>query len=231
MLRISTTQLETFRLWSDPEQDWMSEEDLIASIRGTSKLGYPAQLGTAFDAVIGSPAQYRVQRGYRYTDRSTGLVFDFGDDVMDPCLAVFDPRGVWQVKAEKRYGECVIVAKADHIVGGTVEENKAILSTFDYDKYAASCQWRFYLDIFGAIEARYHVFCLSEAANRVISLKSIETFSLYPYVELPTDCRELLDRFLHFVRLRGLEGVLEARQTQAEQASDFSTTRVLSARG
>jgi hypothetical protein len=88
-------------------------------------------------------------------------------------------------------------------------ENKTTLSTFDFDKYAASFQWRYMLDIFGAPQVRYNVFCLFESAqNGVLELRSIDHFYLYRYPLMRSDCADLVRRFADYVTMRGLQSHL-----------------------
>jgi hypothetical protein len=208
-VRLSTTAIESFRLWSDPEQEWMDEADLIATIRGTSVPSHGVLLGSAFGKVLEAPDTYAVPGGFRCQD------FAFGSDVVTPCLEVIDRRGVFEAKAQKTYGDCDVVARADHLLGLHLSEFKTTLSTFDAQKYLDSCQWRFYFDIFEPLIVTYHVFCLSEATNGVISLRGIESFNLYPYAELHEDCRDLVARFAAYARLRGLDAYLQQRQKDA----------------
>lgn len=217
-MRISTTTIESYRLWRDPEQEWMPEEELIATIRGRFTGNHKVWLGMAFGAVLETPERFRVAGGYRVENlRGCGETFDFGDEVMGPMLALIDrPRTVFEAKGLGRYGRHDVVAKADQMVGASIAETKATLSSFDFDKYAASCQWRFMLDIFGAASVTYHVACLSESeANGAISLRGIESFTLYPYPELKADCTALVDEFEAYCASRGLVSVLDARQREA----------------
>lgn len=212
-MRISATQLESFRLWSDPNQDWMPEEDLIATIKGAFTGNHKVWLGQAFGAVLEDPDRYVVPSGYRIA--AGPETFEFGADMMDPCFALMDRRGVYEAKATKEYDGCTVVAKADQIVGARLIEHKTTLSTFDFAKYAESYQWRFMADIFQPSVITYHVFCLSESTNGVIDVRSIESFNLFPYADLHADCCALLKRFTEYVTAKGLDGVLRARQEAA----------------
>jgi hypothetical protein len=208
-MRISTTTLESYRLWKDPEQVWMTEEELIAGIKGEFKPPPRVLLGSAFGKVLEDPDRYFVPGGFHCNG------YNFGRDVIEPCLALIDRRGVFEAKALKSYGGIDVVAKADHLVGAHLSEFKTTLSTFDFDKYAASFQWRFMFDIFEPAQVTYHVFCLAEATNGVISLRSIESFNLFAYAELHPDCDGLLREFVEYVTLRGLDSYLRQRQIEA----------------
>lgn len=215
-MRISTTTLESFRLFMQPEQEWMSEEDLHATIRGEFRGNHKVWLGQAFGAVLERPDLYRVKDGYRVQPRGADESIFLPYDMMAQALALTDRlRTIYEPKAVGQYCGHDVVAKADQMCGADLIETKTTLSTFDFDKYAASCQWRFMADLFDVPRVTYHVFCLSEDTHGVIDLKSVETFSLYRYAELRADCEHLVHDFDAYVTANGLRSVLEARQREA----------------
>jgi hypothetical protein len=212
MMRISTTTLESFRLFMSPDQEWMTEDDLTASIKGEWRPNHKAMLGTAYGQVLEKPDLHRVDGGYRCGD------FFFGDDVVEPALVTIDRRGVFEAKATKQYGDCLVVAKADHMLGAHLSEYKTTLSTFDVEKYLDSYQWRFMVDIFEPRLITYRVFCLSENPAGQIDLRSVELFNVFPYPALHEDCCALLAEFVDYVTAKGLDGFLRDRQRVTEAA-------------
>lgn len=208
-MRISTTQIEAFRLFMEPEQEWMTEDALLAQLRGEFHTNPAIELGLAFGKVLEDPDRYLVPGGYR----CRGYGFALG--TIEPALALIDRRGVFEAKAQRSYGGVDVVAKADHIIGAHLSEFKTTGSTFNFEKYADSCQWRFMVDIFEPRKVTYHVFVLDDHGNGVAELKSIESFNLYPYPALHQDCCELLGQFVRYVTAKGLDGVLRARQKAA----------------
>lgn len=211
-MRISTTTLESFRLFMEPEQDWMTEEALVATIKGEFRSTPQIDLGLAFGRVLEEPERWRVRGGYR------SGVYTFDDATMAPAFALIDRRGIFEAKGQKRYGDCDVVAKADHLLGAHLSEFKTTTSTFNFEKYADSCQWRFMVDIFGPVQVTYHVFLLEDHENGVASLRGVESFNLFPYAELHQDCRALLQQFTSYVTAKGLDGLLRDRQRAAEAA-------------
>lgn len=208
-MRVSCTTLESFRLFMQPDQEWMSEQSLLDTIQGRFIQTPAVLLGRAFGKVLEDPDKYLVPGGYRCGAHSFSLA------TIDPALALIDRRGVFEAKAVKTYGPIDVVAKADHLLGSHLSEFKTTVSTFDFDKYAASCQWRFMTDIFEPSRITYHVFILDDHGNGVADLKSIETFSLFPYAALHQDCCDLLAQFVDFVTVKDLDGILRARQEAA----------------
>jgi hypothetical protein len=208
-MRISTTTLESFRLFMQPDQDWMQEADLIATIEGKFTPTPAILLGQAFGRVLEDPDRYQVPGGYACNG------YSFDEATMSPALAVIDRRGIFEAKGLKSYGPCDVVAKADHLLGAHLSEFKTTGSTFNFDKYEASCQWRFMVDIFQPLKVTYHVFLLDDHENGVAELRGIESFNLYPYAGLHGDCCDLLGRFVDYVTAKGLDGVLRERQKAA----------------
>lgn len=211
-MRISATTLESFRLFCEPEQEWMTEESLIATIKGEFKPTPAVDLGRAFGKVLETPERFLVDGGYQCEG------YSFDDATMQPCFALIDRQGVFEAKALKAYGRHTVVAKADHLLGAHMSEFKTTINSFDFDKYAESCQWRFMADIFEPKIVTYNIFRLDDHENGVVTLRDIETFNLFPYVDLHQDCCELLGRFVDYVTAKGLAGILDERQRRAEAA-------------
>ena len=67
-------------------------------------------------------------------------------------------------------------------------------------------------DLFQMPRVTYHVFCLAEDQVGVVSLRGIETFTLYSYANLRRDCEDLVRRFTDYVTVKGLDGFLNERQ-------------------
>lgn len=209
MLRISTTTVESYRRYM--ALDYVQESELIASIKGLFIPTKPMKMGSAFHSILEKPGDCVCADGYQ----SDG--FKFSAEVINPCLEIFNPAGVFEVKQTRVYtlpsGEQVtVVSKADQLLAKRVIENKTRWSGFDFDSYFDSCQWKFYLDVFEADMLTYNVFCLSENTAGQIKLGSIETFNLFPYPRLHEDCAEQLSKFVDYVHSRGLEPHLQERR-------------------
>lgn len=215
-MRISATTLESFRLFMDPEQEWMSEADMLATIGGRFEQTRAIELGQAFGKVLEEPGRFQVPGGYQYCARFDD--WQFSEATMAPAFALVDRRGVFEAKATKQYGAATVVAKADHMLGAHLSEFKTTCSTFNFDKYAESCQWRFMADIFQPLKVTYHVFLLDDHENGVVELKGVESFDLYPYAGLSDDCAELVQRFTSYVEAHGFGDMLRQRQRVAEAA-------------
>lgn len=206
-MRIPVTALESFRLYQT--EDWMSEADLVASLKHEGVPTPGLLIGRAFDAIVCEPFHYQVPGGYLCDG------YSFGDDDMALVFAALDPRIIWQVKTAKVWplptDAPTVVAKADGVLGQRLIENKTTLSSFDFAHYERGYQWKFYLDLFEAPAIEYHVFRLNDHGNGVIDVRDVETFMLYPYPALHDDCSELLTQFLDFIKAKHLELYFEPR--------------------
>ncbi len=215
-MRISTTTLESFRLFMQPDQDWMDEADLIATIQGRFTPTPHINIGSAYGKVLEHPDKYRVSGGYRVPLRDVKEPIELGDDVMQPALDLIRTPTVFEAKGVGRYLGHDVVAKADQLHGLDLIETKTTFSSFDFDKYDASCQWKFMADIFNVPRVIYQVACLGESKdNGVIYLKNLEVFSLYPYDDMWDELLDLVRDFVRYVDARHLRAGLEQRQQDA----------------
>lgn len=206
-MRISTTTIETFRLY---RLDVVSEDDLRAAIRGEFKPTREVSLGQAFHSILEKPQDHILVDG-NYAAK--GITFPA--DVVKECLPHVDRSGVFEVMATKEYRvgleTVTVVGKVDQVTGLLIREHKTRWNTYEPDRYATSCQWRFYLDIFEALAITYVVFMLSEYENGKIALRGVETLGLYPYPSLRDECADLVRDFVWYVHHRGLERYLQKR--------------------
>ncbi len=228
-MRVSCTTLESFRLFCLPDQEWLSEADLIATICGRFTPTPEIQLGAAWGRILEQPWRFQVPGGYRVPVQSTQPwdrpVF-VPDLVMREALAYCDhAHGVFEAKAVQRYGPIDVVSKCDQLLGNTIIEFKTRTSTFDPDKYLESCQWRFMLDAFEVPRACYVVFEIHVPRRQDVftevdghwqpSLDEVHVMPVYRYPALARDCQDLVLEFDAFVRARGLLRLLAQRQAAA----------------
>lgn len=205
-MRISTTTLESFRLWRDEGR--VTYAELVATITRTQTPTLRMRRGAAFGLVLQDPDAYRVPGGYACDG------FRFEADTIERALATIDRAGLFEQKRTARYGAHTVVAKADHLLGLDVTEFKTT-TAYNPDKYARSYQWRFLLDLFRVDLLTYRVFVVREPS---LALGAIEEFSCVPYGALHADCARLVEAFVAFVRSRALAAHLPDRPDVEEWA-------------
>ena len=205
-LRISATLLESFRLYQS--EDWYKEQDLIDGIKGQLRQTPKMRLGQAYHYLLEHP-QLTLDGVYE----RNGL--RFAPYAIDSVLERLSPGGVFETKVAKTIGptregdELVLVAKADYIQGLHLSEFKAPLDgQFDAEKYERSYQWRVMVLLYGVSKVTYHIACLKQQDDGLHGLRSLDSMDLYPYSALEGDVSDLIGEFLHYVRLRKLDGYL-----------------------
>lgn len=217
-MRVAATAIEAYRLWRDPEQEWMTEQALQDQILRRPFAPSPAmQRGTAFGKVVEAPDLYRVPSGF------VCMGYYFSADMMAPVLASFDHRGLFEVKGSKLYGDVLVVSKADQMLGGQIVETKTT-ERFDFEKYAASAQWRLMADAFEPLLITYRVYTVADDLGPEPGLTAVEVresneFNLFPYPALHADCEALVDEFRAYVLSRGMDHELRAIQARLEAAA------------
>lgn len=102
-----------------------------------------------------------------------------------------------ELRAFHRYGDLSVTGKVDCIDGRVVIDHKTT-SRVDFERYLEGCQWRFYLDIFGADVFRWHVFALKEAGERTYQVSAPQILEARRYPELHQDCERLAEDYLAF---------------------------------
>jgi hypothetical protein len=210
-MRVSATAIESFRLWKDPEQEWMTEADLVDTILRRGPSSPAMRLGVAFGSVIESPDEFRVRDGFLADG------FKFHHSVMDPVLAKYDRRGLFEVKGYQQYDDVLVVCKADQLLGAQIVETKTT-GRFDFEKYAASAQWRLMADTFLPKVITYRVFTVDVLAGDDVDITDTNEFNLFPYAGLHADCEALVEEFRAFVIGKGLDEPLRAFQARMEAA-------------
>lgn len=118
-----------------------------------------------------------------------------------------------ELKAEKDYGGIIVSARCDRLHGTIIEDDKST-SHFSGDagveKYIDKYQWRYYLDIFGAQEFRWHIWSTREVeAGKYQGAHGWEIFAHdvirnYRYPDLENECRDLAHQYRDFAESQGL---------------------------
>lgn len=240
-LRVGCTTLEAFRLFLDPDNEWFTEKKFIDQLLGLDPPSPALFLGDAFGKVLEKPERYAIGAtdrrgvyvpGYWVDEPRYPVPFFFSAETMaEPLLLMDHVGGMFEVKATGIYGggALEVVGKADQLVGLRVKEHKTS-TYFDIEKYLPSVQWKFMAAMFDAPVVTYHVFVMDFDETEVLApsiglpgfqtfatatVKSIESFNVYPYAGMRLELEALVAHFLEFVGSRGLVPALVERSTRA----------------
>lgn len=186
MIRMSVTELETWRYWKDQEDGDPAEliADLSRRLEPTPQMEAGRALAKFFEtATVGEVYAHDVD----------GWTFDFG--ALDHEFVVPPFR---EVKGEKLYetpsGPVTLVGKVDGLDARVVHDEK-LTERWEAEKYLDSLQWRAYLDMFGADKFVYDVFHASyrrrndEIVKGVVTIRDYHVLPFYRYPDIARDVR------------------------------------------
>lgn len=178
------SNIETFRRWRLDED--ATADDLIARLTDFVPTE-PMLAGTAFHKAL-ELAPY----GDHGQLQANGYTFLLPD-------AVLVLPEVREVRGYKKYGPLVVTGCVDATEIWRVDDHKTT-ANFRPDGYLEGCQWRFYLDIFGADVFRWNVFELTaiKGRDKTYMVKPPQLLEQCRYPGLHDDCMALAADFYAF---------------------------------
>jgi hypothetical protein len=206
-MRISATELESYRYWLGSDQSLDSFLDRLTTFERTDKM----LAGSAFhyllevsegeieDAVV----YYRMENGREKFDLLPTMAQDEQSISFHIKLDGQIELPVWsECKVERCFEvdgeEVVVVAKSDSMIGRKVADYK-LSDGFDEERYTDSLQWRIYLDLFEADSFDYLVFTSKEKKG-VWEVSALDRFTLFRYPGMENDVRRAVEDFSRFLR-------------------------------
>lgn len=193
MIRISATNLESYRRWLANEES--SIDELVSYLRRETPATEAMLAGSAFHKVLEN-AQYGQVFNVIEQD---GFKFDF--TCFDGELILPETRELKIEKQTEINGEPVtFVGVVDAISVNEIFDHK-FTSNLDAESYAASMQWRCYLDWFNADKFTYNLFQNYKPANKdFYQVKSLLPISFFRYPNMRKDIEEMAAEFIGFVK-------------------------------
>ena len=232
---VRVTQIESFRRYieqSDYDNYEITEQSVIDSISGSFQGNTKTRIGTAFHSIVetGKPVCRKAEPGQRtylaYGKEKTealpaGRIFNIeGHEVtldIAQCKVALDyrnehPDAFHEYRTYKDYGPAVVTGQADMIDCLEIRDIKTKYSSVNPDDYVRSCQWRFYLDMFGADTFHFDLFCFHgyNEERHGYDVRGLELTRYTPqitcrrYDGMERDTRNLLDQFLDWCQFRNL---------------------------
>lgn len=180
------SNVETFRRWRSDED--ATTEDLIARLTSFEPTE-AMQAGTAFHKCMefAKPGQCDAMSANGYT-------FIFND-------AEIALPSVRELRCYSTYGPLTVTGQVDALYGKRVEDHKTT-AYFTGDKYLEGCQWKFYLDIFGADVFRWNVFEIKPTKEeKTYTVGAPHLLEQTRYPGLHADCMKLASDFYDFAAI------------------------------
>lgn len=210
MITVRATTVESFRLYSDPDFDFISAEEMESRLRG-------------IETDVSDEARARMDRGTAFHAAVEGAAI-FDDVVADDDVTVevdgytFAASAIVRARVGLRdavpevEGSTIVdvdgvpvqlTGHADWLRGLDMVEFKTSDKPIPADRHAESMQWRIYCLIFGVERITYrHVQLASDRAG-VLYARAMDDVVLYRYPKLRSDIVMCLRGLLAFASVRG----------------------------
>jgi len=186
------SNIEAYRQWVNWQplfegQEEPSVDDLVRFIT----IDEPSEAmlaGTAFHK-----AMELAQDGNHDSFEANGYRFILPD-------AAISLPAVREMRAYGNYRGLDVTGQVDAVEGKIVIDHKTT-GKFDPERYLKGCQWKFYLDLFGANEFRWNIFVVKELEPKVYSVSAPQTLTAHRYPEMHDYCEKLAAEYLAFARV------------------------------
>lgn len=192
MMTFRVSHVEAFRRYQQDEE--MSLEDLVATIRGERPPTVAMEAGTAFHRALElSPTGMEAE-----SLGANNYTFNIVGDIELELPPVREVRAskTWVVDGLP----IAISGQVDAIDGKSVHDHKTT-GRFDPDRYVAGCQWKMYLDIFGADHFRWNVFEIAVTDDPLTwDVFAFHRLEQYRYPGMEKDCAGLVASLARFAR-------------------------------
>ena len=218
---VRVTQVEAFRRYIEQSEYGyeITEQSVIDSITSFSGNVY-THIGTALHRIIeeGTPKCVRVPAcallpcGRSFDVDGNKVILDI--DQIKTALAYRDehPNAFHEYREYRDYGDCILTGCADMIDGTEIRDVKSKFSLYFSDQdYTNSCQWRYYMELFGLDIFHFDLFIFDGYDEkkhgydvRGLPLRRLEPITCYRYPSMEQDNRLLLSEFLKWAESRNL---------------------------
>lgn len=238
--QVRVTLLESYRKYISDTCSYVTEQDVIDSITKKFEGNDYTRIGTAFHSIVetGCPECEKVEAGERHylyynKDKTEPVpvgrkfVFNGGEAILDipQCKVALEyrnehPNAFHEVREYKDYGDVVLTGCADMIDGCEIRDIKTKYGPVSDADYIDSCQWRYYLELFGANVFHFDLFVF-ESYNKDRHKGDVRGLRLYRhnppitcyrYPQMEQENKALLESFIQWAEYRDLMKYLpEAR--------------------
>jgi hypothetical protein len=216
--KVNVTLLDSFVNYVDFE-DQGSVDRFIEEIKG-GKRSELLSFGVGFHHFMESEdiSLYREGTNYVY-DTGDGGIVCLDCDFIEGCRLALDSclrshysiypivKPIWELRLEESYRvlgeEVLLVGKVDGILGDLLEL-KTTHSSFSYDRYWSSIQWRCYMELSGLCGIRYMVYELG-CKEGFHFLRGFHDFRFVRDNNFVYRLQGMLGDFLDFIRYYELE--------------------------
>jgi len=178
------SHIESFRRWRS-DQD-ATPADLVARLRNFQPT----------EAMLAGTALHKALELAPYGEHEQ--LHAHGYTFYMPSAAIQIPR-IRELRCFKQYGPLTVTGQVDATDGPRVDDHKST-AMFNAEGYWDGCQWKFYLDIFGADRFRWNVFPMTpvRGKEKTYAVSEPQILEQCRYPGLHDDCMDLARGFYDF---------------------------------
>jgi hypothetical protein len=219
MITVRATTLESFRLYFDPDCDFITVDEMEARLLGLDTKPDAEALarmerGSAFHAAV-----ERYEPGYEPSDREVVREGEYAFAAATIRDARAGLNGAAEVAGSTVLDvggvSVLLTGHADWLLGLQGWDIKTSGKPIPADRHAGSMQWRAYCLLFGLQRFTYRHAYLADDRQGVVYARSIEDVTVYPYPRMRHDVVACLRDLLAFAELRGCLDAMEDQEAGA----------------
>lgn len=164
---VRVTTIEAFRRYlanNEYSRYEITEQSVIDSISGEFKGNEYTRIGTAFHSVVehGVAVGLPVDGGFGYSIDGHSVFLNTAQVQTALDYRNEHPGAYHEIRKYKDYGRAIVTGCADMIDGMEMRDIKTKYSAPSDSEYIDSCQWRYYLDIFGSDVFHFDLFVFQD---------------------------------------------------------------------
>ena len=214
---IRVTAIEAFRRYlANGDNDYyeITEQSVIDSVTGEFKGNEQTRIGTAFHGMVQHGEQFGspIKNGYEFNIDDFSVKLSHEQRKIALSYRNEHSNAYHEFRGYKDYGRAIVTGCADMIDGVEMRDIKTKYSAPSDADYINSCQWRYYLDIFGTDVFHFDLFVFNgyKKEKHGHDVRGLELtrhtppITCYRYPEMENDNLALLNQFMDWAEARGL---------------------------
>lgn len=214
---IRVTMIEAFRRYlanGDYDRYEITEQSVIDSVTGKFEGNTLTRIGTAFHhiAELGEDYGAPIEDGWQFDIEGHEVLLSDAQRQVALDYSREHPFAFHEIRWRKDYGRAIVTGCADMIDGLEIRDIKTKYSAPSDKDYIDSCQWRYYLDIFGANVFHFDLFVFQgyDKEKHGYDVRPLELtrhtppITCYRYPQMESDNIRLLNEFMDWAEARDL---------------------------
>lgn len=210
---LRVTQIEKFRRFINDVSSYDTEQSVIDTICGEFKGNTYTDIGTAFHSIVEKGMPDNISReGVKIDVKGNMVQFSPWQASVALNYRMAYPGAFHEIRHYKDYGRAIVTGCADMIVGLEIRDIKTKYRTPKDVDYIDSCQWRYYLDIFGADVFHFDLFVFHgyDKDKHGYDVRGLDLtrhtppITCYRYPEMEGDNHNLLNEVMDWAESRDL---------------------------